>query len=395
MKRILPAILIGVLAWAGSAAGDDERIMVDAQINGQPVRFAFDTGAGDAVLIFSKTAEKLGLTVTPPPPGQKPAPGQVANGTTSPVKLELGGAEALTSLGVVDTPAYLALGMDGVLGWPAIKGDLVAIDCLADRVSFLNKLPGKMSGWTKYHIITNLPGAGLTLELPHKHDADEILAIDTGSFYGVELSPARWWTWKTREAKPPYTLNAYYTPSIGLVVEAEAWAKTIAVGSLALTDLPVTKVDKSYVGMNSIPEASFEGTLGFAALKRLDIIVDAKNNLAYLRPKKSPPTPYDHNRLGAVFAPPTKQSAELVGHVIPGSPAFAAGLRDGDELLKIGALDCTRWRTDPAVLPLTRFWNSPAGTRLDLTVSRGGKTFETTATLRNILPPDATTGSQP
>jgi hypothetical protein len=388
MKRILPAILTCAWAWAALADGNDERIMVDARINGQPVRFAFDTGAGVSVLIFSKTAEKLGLTVTPPPPDQKPAPGQVANGTTSPVNLELGGTQCQTSLGVVDTPAYLALGMEGVLGWPAIKGNLVAIDCLTDQIHFLSKLPGRMAGWTKYHILTNLPGAGLTLELPQKHDADEIMAIDTGSFYGVELSPAHWWTWKTRQAKPPYTLNAYYTPSIGLVVEEEAWAKNIVVGSLALTDVPVTKVDKSYVGLNSIPQASFEATLGFAALKRLDIIIDAKNNIAYLRPKKAPPTPYDHNRLGAVFVPPAKQSDELVGHVIPGSPAFAAGIHDGDVLLKIGALDCTRWRTDPAVLPLTRFWNSPAGTRLDLTLSRGGKTFETTATLRNILPPD-------
>ncbi len=55
------------------------------------------------------------------------------------------------------------------------------------------------------------------------------------------------------------------------------------------------------------------------------------------------------------------------------SPAYEAGIRNDDVLLKIGELDATKWRTDPKVLPLSRFWNSPAGTKLELTLKRGDR----------------------
>jgi C-terminal processing protease CtpA/Prc len=85
------------------------------------------------------------------------------------------------------------------------------------------------------------------------------------------------------------------------------------------------------------------------------------------------------------------EGGDLVARVINGSPAFAAGIRNGDVLLKVGGLDATKWRTDPKVLPLSRFWEGPPGTRLELTLKRGASTFKSTPVLRQILSPD--TGS--
>src|SRR5208282_245383 len=112
-------------------------------------------------------------------------------------------------------------------------------------------------------------------------------------------------------------------------------------------------------------------------------VVDGKRGVVWLRPKRTPPTPYWHNRLGAVFVPRTLQSDDLIAHVINGSPAFETGIRNGDRLLKIGDLDCTRWRSDPHVLPLSRFCDGPAGTKLEFTLQRGDSIFKTTAALRN------------
>src|SRR5690242_15954824 len=80
---------------------------------------------------------------------------------------------------------------------------------------------------------------------------------------------------------------------------------------------------------------------------------------------------------------------DLIAHVVDGSPAHEAGIRNGDVLLKIADLDVTRWRTDPTVLPLSRFWQEPAGTKLRLTIRRGNETPEISVLLRNILPPSA------
>ena len=64
------------------------------------------------------------------------------------------------------------------------------------------------------------------------------------------------------------------------------------------------------------------------------------------------------------------------------SPAYAAGIRDGDVLLRIGQRDVTNWRAD-AEFPRLVFPRSPvhgaAGTQLELTLKRGEETLSTTA----------------
>jgi S1-C subfamily serine protease len=151
--------------------------------------------------------------------------------------------------------------------------------------------------------------------------------------------------------------------------------------------VPVTEVTPVHLALAAPP---FEASFGLAALKRLDLIVDGTHGVAYLRPRKSRPPPYDHSRLGAVFVPRDAQSNDLVAQIVPGSPAEEAGIRNGDVLLRVGTLDVTEWRTNPNVLPLSRFWEEPPGTRLDLTLRRGDKDMKVNVTLREILSPEST-----
>ena len=107
--------------------------------------------------------------------------------------------------------------------------------------------------------------------------------------------------------------------------------------------------------------------------------------MAYVKAHGMASAPYRHNRLGAVFVPRRQTADELVGQVLGGSPAHDAGLRSGDRLVAIDDLDVTRWRTDPDVLPLSRFWSRPAATRLTLTYERNGQVSAATVQLRDIL----------
>jgi S1-C subfamily serine protease len=175
-------------------------------------------------------------------------------------------------------------------------------------------------------------------------------------------------------------------PGAGTVVTEEFWAKELTFGTLVLTDVPVMPANVAEQAMGA---PGFEASLGLAALKRLDLVIDGSLGIAYLRPRNTAPAPYDHNRLGAVFAPRDMEGLDLIAHVIDGSPAFEAGVRNGDVLLKVGDLDVTKWRTDPTVLPLSRFWEKPPGTRIVLLLKRGPQTIKATAVLRQILAPDA------
>ncbi|MES1167502.1 MAG: PDZ domain-containing protein, partial [Pseudomonadota bacterium] len=115
--------------------------------------------------------------------------------------------------------------------------------------------------------------------------------------------------------------------------------------------------------------------------------IDGKAGVAYAHPRTDAPLAFKHNRLGAVFVPRSDQNDELVAHVVAGSPAAIADIRDEDVLLAIGRLDVTLWRTHPDILPFRKYWEEPAGTKVVLTLKRGQKILKVTATLKNLLGP--------
>jgi hypothetical protein len=386
--------IIFVLLRVSAGKAEDERIFVDFKINNKPVRFSFDSGTGIPFLLYSTTSQRLGLKAGQPPANNQIEAGQTAIRWTELCDFELGSTNAKTSFAVVDIPAYLSSKWpeDGTMGWDAISNNIFSLDCDSHRINLLTNVPVDSAGWIKLCVLTN--NDDLALELSESKNEKLALALDTGSSYGVKLNPKRWHDWKSQNTDQPITLEAYYTPNPGMVVSEESWADQISLGPLTLTDTPVMEANSSDLALHTSPQTRFEATLGFAALKRLDVIIDGKHGIAYLRPKSTPPLPYEHNRTGAVFVPRENQNTDLVAHVVNGSPAYEAGIRNGDVLLKIGELDVTKWRTDPNVLPLSRFWNSPVGTKLELTLRRNETLFNASIILRNILPPDGLKNSK-
>jgi hypothetical protein len=383
--RPLLRLLVVVLAfcfWGGGAQAED-RLWVEATINGKPVHLAFDTGAS-ALVLFPQVAARLGLSYTNAPKDARVNPGEVPAGITEECDLQLScnpGRTLRTSFRVMEVPGMLSKEVDGVLGWALVRNDIILMINARQRiVSTLTSIPAGITNWTKFKILTESPV--LRLEPLKPSDRTSIVFVDTGCDYGASLSPDQWREWKAVHTNQPMTLVAYYTPGAGLVVSEESWAKKLAIGELLLKDVPIKEADKMDIAIGSV-------TLGLAALRCLDFIIDAKGGFAYLRPKETRPPPYELNRLGAVFTPVDLQSEDLIARVVRGSPGWEAGIRNGDVLTRIGELDVTKWRTDPIVLPLGRFWSRAAGTKLDLTLRRGKQVFKTEAVLRQILPPEA------
>jgi hypothetical protein len=386
LGRILSATLPFVCAiclWTPAAQASDERILLDATINGKPVRLVFDTGASHLIL-FRKGAERLGLKVTEPPADVSLAPGEVPVGKTEECDLVMGVTHLRTSFKVFQPPSFLKMDVDGAVGWQPIRYNTIQIEADQRKATWLTNTPPETATWLKFR----LRGQSLilSLEIPGQDNNQGVLSVDTGSSCGVALGPERWRAWKAAHTNQPTTLLAGYMPGAGTVVMEEGWAKELTFGPLVLTDVPVMPANLAEQAMGS---TGFQASLGLAALKRLDLVIAGDLGIAYVRPKSTPPPPYEHNRLGAVFAPLDIQRGDLVARVIDGSPAHEAGIRGGDVLLKVGDLDVTQWRTDPTILPLSRFWERPPGTKLDFTLKRGTETFKTTAVLRQILAPDA------
>lgn len=368
----------------------DERLWVKATINGKSVRLAFDTGASHS-LLFPKAVERLGLTFTNAPRDVKLEPGESPMGRTEECELALGETKFKAFFGVIEVPAMLAWDIDGVLAWKELSHNTILINARRGTVNPVSELPKEAAAWMKLKLRTN--SSLLKLELPSAAGKPSVVFVDTGSSNGAKLPPQKWRTWKAVHQDQPSTLDAYYAPATGLVVAEESWAKELTLGPLVLTDVPVTEASKAEVAAGSrepgddaaVGPAAYEATLGLAALKRLDFIIDGVGGLAYLLPKKTAAPAYEHNRLGAVFTPVDMQADDLIARVADRSPAHGAGIRDGDILLKIGLLDATKWRTDPTVMPLTQFWTRRPGTKLELTLKRGGEIYKANIVLKQIL----------
>lgn len=378
--RVLPVILVPLL-FEVTAQGE-ERLWMEAMINGKSARLAFDTGASHLIL-FPKGAARLGLTFTNAPKDARVDPGQVPMGMTEECDLQIADTLVRTRFRVVEVPTMLPMATDGVLGWNPLRENIMKIDAAEGTVTLLAKIPRKATKWVKSRIQTNSPI--LRLEVTNRSGSPFVITVDTGSKCGVELSRAQWQDWKATHTNRPTTLNAHFNPHTGLVIAEEGWARKLAFGDLLLTQVPVMDGGKISDVLGFTDRESF---FGLAALKRVDLIIDGKRSIAYLRLKDTPPPAYEHNRLGAVFVPRDLESDDLIAHVVNSSPATEAGIGNGDVLTRIEELDVTKWRTDPAVLPLGRFWERPPGTKLELALKRGKKVFTANVVLRQILSPE-------
>jgi hypothetical protein len=326
----------------------DERIWVDAKINDKPARLIFDTGA-DRLILFRRGAERLGLRITNSPLDFLPPPGAAVMGVTERCKVTLWRTSRIASLASVEIPTYLHTRADGVVGWQPISRNIVMIDATALNVKFLTRVPEEVTTWTRLHV---QPYSGHPfLKIRHESGRETVVLVDTGSEDGVALSAQRWGEWKAVHTnQPATTLDSYFMPGAGLVVKETMWAEELSLGSLC----PHSRVQSN---------SSCLLPLGIRGIAR----TGCTKEVGYHRRRQTEPR----------------------AHVIAGGPAHEAGVRDGDVLLKIDGLDVTKWRTDPAILPLNRFWTGPPGTKLDLTLKRGAAALHVTATLRQILSPTA------
>ncbi len=373
--------LPGAVAWPQS------RIYVTALVNDQPVRMEFDTCCESSVLL-RRTARRLGLKVTDPPPGSQPSPGKAPASLTEECRCSLSGRTVRGRFHVIDIPEYVDPECDGVLAWSSVAENVLRIDARRGKLFVAAAVPTEVTTWQRCSLHS---GSGqLGLRLPAEPGDPGVVYVDTGSCFGVHLGAPRWQRWRAKHPREPATLAAYWTPADGLLVATEMWADRLAFGPMVLADVPVTSAAPCEGHMEQ-----HVAMLGLAALARLNLIVDGKNRLAYFRSIPGPAPPYGHNRIGAVFVPGGTAGEELVAHVLDGSPAHEAGVRRGDVLLAIRDLDVTQWRTDPRVLPLSRFWQGLAGTRLKLSLKRAGAPLEATVELRDILGPSPAFGESP
>src|SRR5437588_1233493 len=117
MRRNAPIILfLGIFYFAVLGGFADERIWLDAKINGKRARLFFDSGA-DNFILTREAAQRLRLKITEASTNTVLAPGLVPRGVTEKCNLSLEGSVDNVQFDVVDFPHYGKIDFDGVVGW--------------------------------------------------------------------------------------------------------------------------------------------------------------------------------------------------------------------------------------------------------------------------------------
>jgi hypothetical protein len=368
------AIVLVLPLWT-TFSGD--QISITVKVNNQLVNLQFDTGA-DPTALYRSAAERLGLKVAKLSTEKAVSAGHIRVDETEDCVLDAGAGPQEFRFAVVDDPPHTEPGFDGYLAWNSVSNLVLQLDMQRGVCKLLVDPPPLAKDCSKWKLARN--SRLLVFECSNGKETARV-GIDTGSSSGVWLSSERWQHWRAKRAMQPATLEALWFPADGLVVGEVLRVKKIVIGGIVLEDVPVAKASPS-------AEVSFENCdaiFGLDVFKQRRLIVDGKNGWVNMCPMKRSSGRYAYNLLGAVFVPKDlAKDDDLIARVITNSPAWRAGIRDGDVLLKIGVLNVTRWRTDPLILPLSRFWSQPAGTKHRLTLKRGDTVYETVVTLEDL-----------
>jgi len=361
----------------------DDRPLIDVKVNDQTVRLVFDTGSEHSYL-FQQTAKRINLNWTNPPPNTKILPGQILAGISEKCRFAIGKSTTQRQFRILNLPDYLSRDFDGVLAWVDVKNNILSIDVNKKIIFALSELPKNIDEWQKWDLLDlRQSSSTLAIKLPETSDSGGTILIDTGSPSGVELSDSLWKDCRDKHGNQRCTLSAIYYPSDGLKVYEEYWVDKLDLGQFSVKNISV----RQSVACRKFMASSYKATLGLFSLTRFDIIIDSKNNNIYVRPILKPTLKYQYNRIAAVFVPSDKTD-DLVAQVVENGPAYESGIRNGDVLAKIDDLDVTKWRTDPNVLPLSRFFERPAGNKLEMSLLRDGKPFKAIVELKEIFPQD-------
>jgi hypothetical protein len=167
-RRVVFALAAALLPVVGARA--DDRVSIEAKVNGHPVHLAFDTGTGVPLVLFRDAAEKLGLKINPFPADAKPGSGNaVMMGLTEPSQLEMTGKSfANAQFYVLEVPSYFN-DIQGLAGWPAFRNIIVLLKIAEHRRKCRPKQPDGQNfgcGPITISCVLNCPGTRVRQPAP-------------------------------------------------------------------------------------------------------------------------------------------------------------------------------------------------------------------------------------
>jgi hypothetical protein len=352
-------------------------ILTSVLVNGRgPYTFFLDTGAGGSCL-NAALAESLGL----PSAGTVEARGVGGSTTVGYVRVDslaIGGAtlhsQTLVALPLGEIGTLMEIAIDGILGYDFFSRFVVRID-----------YDGKVVSLAAHDAFAPPPGVEplpITLEsnVPAVRGVvngryDGLFRLDTGSgssldLHGPFVAEHRLIESARRIAHRPFAGVG------GVVLSAVARLDSFAIGPFVMPGL-VSGLSEETEGV--FASSSYSGNVGGGVLRRFTVTFDYEGKRVFLEPGKrfDEADPFDRSGLATW----RDGEARRALHVEKDSPAWRAGLRDGDRIVAVNGRAAGQWRDED----LARALSAKPGTRVTVKFERDGTTHTARFRLEELL----------
>ena len=300
---------------------NDRHPSIDVRINGKgPFRLLLDTGSGAALIVDDALAAELGLKSSGTRQiGDPNTPEALTAKIVAVDRVEIGGLvlRKVDAISWKRTPHDGADAPRGVAGLGLFGPRLVTLDYGHGELTIAS---GELPEADGRAILTATFEDGIP-SLPI--DVAGVLFrahLDSGStgFVGLPLDAVK----KLPLEAPPVPVGRARTASGDYQVTESRLLGSLRVGDIVIDHPKVRFVD--------LPQAN----LGFDLLRSLVVTVDRANARVRLVSTGKPLEATERPRLGVMIHGP-KDGVLPIEQVVPGSPAAAAGLRAGDQIVKL------------------------------------------------------------
>ncbi|MFD1470697.1 aspartyl protease family protein [Hymenobacter caeli] len=239
----------------------------------------------------------------------------------------------------LDLSGYVGLPIHGILGSELFRSFAVAFgangaeDLTLTRPAFQRpprghrwaRVPLAIEGQKPY-FIAEVRQAGDAAPRPLK------LLLDTGASHALSLETTSDPALRLPAARLPAELGRGLSGPVRGVLGRVA---TVQLGRYRLPTVLTSFPDAADVHARA--DVFRNGSLGYDVLRRFRVVIDYPHQCLWLHPGPTFREPFEHDMAGLdLFAMGPALRRYRVLRVMPGTPAAAAGLEAGDELLTIG-----------------------------------------------------------
>lgn len=275
----------------------------------------------------------------------------------------------------------------GLIGYDVFESFIVEINytskklTLYDRKYFNSKKRKKVlkkSEIIKMEINKRKPYINATLFNEYNQESEVNLLVDTGASHAISL-------FKSINNNLQIPENSLYT-FIGIGLSGEIYGhigriKKVGIGNFKFKNSIITYPDESSVQLTDY-KSNRRGSLGADILNRFTVIFDYRKKEMILKPNSNYKNEFRYNLSGIDITTPIPDFPIFqIVKIRKGSPAWIAGLEEGDQIVTINGIETSEYSLSNIIQML----QSKAGRKLNVGILRENQLFSAKFTLEDPI----------